>query len=137
MAAVVAPSRDGDLAGGEFGHGNGAHAGTPAYMSPEQLRGLNVDARSDVWALGVVLYELAAGTRPFAGQTVYEISSAILGAPPRPLPVHVTPNLRVVIERCLDKEPAARFQTAEEVLSALEERTGRAPQAVGQRKRTR
>ena len=129
LAKRFVPGADGAMATTHAVTITGAHAGTPAYMSPEQLRGLNVDARSDVWALGVVLYELATGTRPFAGQTVYEISSAILGAPLRSLPVHVPPNLRAVIERCLDKEPAARFQTAEEVLSALEAvRLGTSPQ---------
>jgi serine/threonine protein kinase/tetratricopeptide (TPR) repeat protein len=106
----------------------GTHAGTPAYMAPEQLRGLAADVRSDVWALGVVLYELAAGARPFAGQTLYELSSAILNAPLQPLPAHVPSNLQAIVERCLHKDPDARFQKADEVLSALEAvRGGRSP----------
>ena len=56
----------------------GVVAGTLAYMAPEQLRGQPADARSDIWALGVVLYESAAGERPFQGQTGFELSSAIL-----------------------------------------------------------
>jgi TolB-like protein/tetratricopeptide (TPR) repeat protein len=68
----------------------------------------------------VVLYELAAGARPFAGQTLYELSSAILGEQPRPLPAHVPPPLRAVIDRCLLKDPAERFQKADDVRAALD-----------------
>ena len=106
----------------------GTHAGTPAYMSPEQLRGFTSDVRSDVWALGVVLYELVSGARPFAGQTLYELSSAILNEPLRPLPARVPSNLQAIIERCLHKDPDARFQKADDVLAALEAvRGGRSP----------
>jgi len=109
----------------------GTHAGTPAYMSPEQLRGSEADIRSDVWALGVVLYEVAAGARPFAGQTLYELSSAILGEQPKPLPGHVPASLRIIIERCLHKDPAARFQSADEVRAALDAaRDGASPAAA-------
>jgi len=98
----------------------GTIAGTPAYMSPEQFRGLPADERSDVWALGVVLYEMAAGKRPFQGNTGFELSSEILGRPPRPLPASVPGELKGVIERCLAKEPGARYQRGSEVRAALE-----------------
>jgi TolB-like protein len=98
----------------------GAVVGTLAYMAPEQLKGRRADARSDVWALGVVLYEMASGARPFAGKTGYELSSAILTHPPPPLPADVPVPLAAVIERCLAKDPAQRYPRAGEVRSALE-----------------
>jgi serine/threonine-protein kinase len=98
----------------------GAVVGTLAYMAPEQLRGEPADARSDIWALGVVLYEMVAGGRPFDARTGYELSSKILSQPLPPLPANVPVELRAVIERCLAKEPAQRYQRAGEVRAALD-----------------
>jgi eukaryotic-like serine/threonine-protein kinase len=98
----------------------GIVVGTLAYMAPEQLRGKPADARSDIWALGVVLYEMAGGVRPFGGKTGYELSSAILNHTPNPLPAEVPPPMAAVIERCLAKDPGQRYQRAGEVRSALE-----------------
>jgi non-specific serine/threonine protein kinase len=98
----------------------GTITGTLAYMAPEQLRGQPADARSDIWALGVVLYEMAANQRPFQGQTGFELSSAILMQAPAPLPAETPAGLRAVIERCLEKEPARRYQRSDEVRAALE-----------------
>ncbi|MCU0290604.1 MAG: tetratricopeptide repeat-containing serine/threonine-protein kinase [Thermoanaerobaculaceae bacterium] len=100
--------------------GPGKLTGTLAYMAPEQLRGQPADARSDIWALGVTLHEMATGTRPFQGTTGFELSSAILSQPPPPLPPTVPPALQAVIERCLDKEPGRRYQRGSEVRAALE-----------------
>ena len=98
----------------------GAIAGTLSYLAPEVLSGHPADARSDLWALGVVLYEMASGTLPFQGRTSFEATSAILRESPKPLPPRVPPGLRSVIQRCLAKEPAQRYQRASEVRAALE-----------------
>ena len=98
----------------------GAVAGTLAYMAPELLRGEPATEQSDIWALGIVLYELAAGERPFRGQTGFELVSAILTQPLPPLPPTVSRELRMVIERCVAKEPGGRYQRANEVQAALE-----------------
>jgi serine/threonine-protein kinase len=95
-------------------------AGTLPYMAPEQLRGGLADARSDIWALGVVMYEMASGHRPFSGRSGFELTSAILRDPPPPLPDHLSAGVAAVIRKCISKDPAARYQNAGEVRSALE-----------------
>jgi TolB-like protein/tRNA A-37 threonylcarbamoyl transferase component Bud32/Tfp pilus assembly protein PilF len=99
----------------------GAVAGTPYAMAPEQVRGRVVDARTDIWALGVLLYEMATGARPFTGQTTADVFSSILASTPVPLPATVPAGLRAVIERCLEKEPERRYQRADDVRIALDE----------------
>lgn len=108
----------------------GSSPGTPAYKSPEQTRGEKVDPRSDLWALGVVLYEMVTGRLPFGGEYEQAVIYAILNEPPRPLDGAgvFPPELTAVIERALAKDPAARYATAEE----LEEALGRiSPKAEG------
>ena len=94
--------------------------GTLAYIAPEVLLGGVADPRSDIWALGVVLHELATGTLPFVGRNEFEITAGILRAPVPPFPAHVPPMMRGIIQRCLAKEPAQRYQRAGEVRAALE-----------------
>jgi serine/threonine protein kinase len=94
--------------------------GTLPYMAPEVLRGQKGDHLSDVWSLGVLLYESAAGRLPFRGNTGFEVTSAILREPPPPLPSTVPYGLAAVIQRCLMKERAGRYQRASEVRVALE-----------------
>jgi serine/threonine protein kinase len=94
--------------------------GTPSYMSPEQFQGQPADARSDVWALGVVLYEMVSGARPFVGNTAPEISSAILNKPPAALPAKVPIPLRGVLDHCLEKNPQDRYADAGVVHTELE-----------------
>ena len=92
--------------------------GTPAYMSPEQMRSAkHVDARTDIWALGAVLYELVTGRPPFAGDTVTEIITAVLTEQPPPAPL--PPSLSAIILRCLDKNREGRYANVGELARAL------------------
>jgi serine/threonine protein kinase len=99
----------------------GSGSGTVPYMAPELLRGGRADARSDVWALGVMFSELLTGARPFRGGTVYELAAAILADPPQELPQRLPSALRGVLRRCLAKDPADRFATARELAAALDD----------------
>lgn len=100
--------------------GRSGISGTLPYLAPEILAGQEADARSDLWAWGVLLHQMAAGQLPFQGRTSFETSSAILRESPRPLPSRVPASLRAIIQRCLIKEPAERYQSAREVRAALE-----------------
>ena len=95
--------------------------GTAAYMSPEQARGLPVDARSDIWAFGCVLYESLTGRRPFHGRTPTDCLAAILHAEPdwTAVPRSVPPGVVDLLKHCLAKEAQARPQTMREVQDAL------------------
>jgi serine/threonine protein kinase len=95
-------------------------SGTLPYMAPEILRGDDADHRSDLWALGVVLYKTASGRLPFEGRTGFEISAAIMRELPNLLGPPVPPGLWAIIQRCLVKEPMQRYQRAGEVQAALE-----------------
>jgi serine/threonine protein kinase/Flp pilus assembly protein TadD len=100
----------------------GTVMGTAHYMSPEQARGLKVDARSDIFSFGIVLYEMLAGQKPFTGQTMSDVLAAILRAEPPPLSQSV-PSLPAELDRCiakaLYKDCNARYQTISELLNDL------------------
>ena len=101
---------------------SGAVVGTPAYMSPEQGRGLKVDHRSDLFSLGVMLYRLCTGKMPFTGATTMAVLTSLAmdtPTPPRQLNPHLPEALEAIVERLLAKNPAGRFQTATEVADAL------------------
>jgi serine/threonine protein kinase/tetratricopeptide (TPR) repeat protein len=92
-------------------------AGTLPYVAPEVLAGGEADERSDIWSLGVIIFELALGRRPFTGRTQYELATAILHERP---PSLSDPGLDLIIQRCLHKNPSRRYQRASELRAALE-----------------
>jgi serine/threonine-protein kinase len=98
----------------------GMAVGTLPYMSPEQLRGEPVRVSGDIWALGVVLYEMATGVRPFTGNTPFELSAAILSDEPVSVPADIGPELQTAIAGCLVKDARRRCASAVEVRAALE-----------------
>lgn len=98
----------------------GTIAGTLAYMSPEHLRGGAADRRSDVWSFGVMLHEMLAGERPFAGKTPFELSAAILEGRATPLPESVPRELHAIVARCLAQKPESRYPSGRDLLAALE-----------------
>lgn len=93
--------------------------GTPSYMSPEQVRGGEIDARSDIFSLGIVLYEMVAGQKPFQGDNVISITHAIMNYEPTQ-PSQANYALWGVIQRALDKSPSLRFKDADEMIRAIE-----------------
>ena len=118
--------------------------GTVPYMAPEQLRGETADARTDLFAFGILFYELLTGRRPFSGATSADVSSAILRDPHPPVlesRADLPADLERIVGRCLEKDPERRFQTAKDVRNELElvRRAGapRAPRPGRRRPRSR
>jgi serine/threonine-protein kinase len=104
------------------GSSRGRPRGTPSYMSPEQVAGLPMDARSDVFALGVVAHELLSGRPLFRGDTAAQTKHQVLNAPLPPLPDHpgIPEGLRAVVEQALRRDPAERIQSAQELAARLD-----------------
>ncbi|HXV78174.1 MAG TPA: protein kinase, partial [Candidatus Polarisedimenticolaceae bacterium] len=101
---------------------DGRILGTVQYMSPEQARGVELDARSDVFSLGIVLYELVTGQLPFHGETITDTLTSILRDEQPPIALfnpQVPVELERILRRCLEKDPSARYQDASQVLADL------------------
>jgi len=129
-AGPQAPTELGSLTG------VGLVMGTVPYMSPEQLQGRSVDHRTDIFSFGVVLYELATGTRPFRGESSAELISAIMRDEPQPVDernASLPRHLGRIIAHCLEKDPEQRFQSAKDVrneLKALRRELDSAPSSM-------
>lgn len=108
---------------------NGVRLRDPHYLSPEQLRGEPSDARSDIFSVGILMYEMLKGDVPFAGANARAVWQ-MQGRPPEPLPVWVSPATRAIILKALRKEPIARFSAASEMSAALQDPTWRDPDAA-------
>lgn len=112
--------------------------GTPSYMSPEVLRAAReVDARADLWSLGVILYELIEGALPFDAESFAVLVVKIMIDRATPMQRAVEPGLARAIERCLHKDPAARFTTAAELVAAIAPYAGDLRAAAGVLERAR
>ena len=98
----------------------GVLVGTLAYMAPEVLRGESATARTDIWALGVLLYQMGSGRLPFGGSTVAETAASILKDSTQALPPHVPQGLRAVTQRSLSKDSSQRYSTTGELRAVLE-----------------
>jgi serine/threonine protein kinase len=104
--------------------------GTPSYMSPEQVKGRAVDSRSDIFSLGVLLYEMITGEKPFPGQSITTVIYKIVNeepVPPNQLNPTIHPGISAVVMRALSKEPETRYQTCREMLEALRNYRALAP----------
>ena len=119
-----------DLATTALATGAGVVMGTVGYMSPEQVRGEALDARADIFGLGVVLYEMSSGARPFEGRTAADVVSAVLHADPPPLPDATPAMLQAIVYRCLQRHPGERFQSAADLAFALRSVTGSTAQTT-------
>jgi eukaryotic-like serine/threonine-protein kinase len=121
LAKIASGSRDGSESSTQLITTTqpGMILGTVAYMSPEQARGKPLDARSDQFAFGLILYEMASGKRAFLRETTAETMTAILREDPDALPSSVPAPLRWIIERCLAKEPEQRYQSTRDLYQEL------------------
>ena len=112
----------------------GVIVGTIAYMSPEQASSKPVDARSDIFSFGVVMYELLAGRRPFTGDTELELLQTIIHGAAQPLPEEIPASLRMVIEKALEKAPEDRYQSMREMVVDLRRLTRQSGEAYAPRR---
>lgn len=111
------------LIAGESGHESAGDAGSPLFMSPEQVRGERVTGQSDLFSLGLVLYELITGRHPYAGGNLEAIQHHILHTPAPPLAAHragIPAVMQRIVDRCLAKDPAQRYRTGMDLAGDLE-----------------
>lgn len=118
LAKRIGPGADGESSFQTLANQSGLIMGTVSYMSPEQIRGQEVDARSDLWSLGVVLFEMLFGRTPFGGENAVERLAAILYEEPS-IPDDAPPELSRILLKALRKKPDERYQSAEEVGAEL------------------